>query len=223
MHATLPALASRCALASLPMPVYEPRPTSPSHVYHPCWWLLNEPPEPDVSAAVCWEFLVASRRFYCDCFAEIMQPSFRSSPVSGFRAHHPQRVFPFRASEGSLWYRIQPLVGAEYMLHPADINHVPSMGYDGIRASIRAGSTGPARCRICSSRAIASSRRRHGRAASISTTTAWIWSRAGAGAAADGVAEVAGDDQREIDKPAGLQAYIRALQDWGFVAYGGAK
>jgi hypothetical protein len=38
-------------------------------------------------------------------------------------------------------------------------------------------------------------------------------------AAADGVAEVAGDDQREIDKLTALQAYVRALQDQGYVGH----
>jgi len=36
-------------------------------------------------------------------------------------------------------------------------------------------------------------------------------------AAADGVAEVAGDDQREIDKLTALQAYVHALEDEGFI------
>lgn len=36
-------------------------------------------------------------------------------------------------------------------------------------------------------------------------------------AAADGVAEVAGDDQREIDKLKALQEYVRALQGQGYI------
>ncbi|RAR51676.1 HK97 family phage portal protein [Paraburkholderia unamae] len=122
------------AISTLPMPIYERTPTGRARVEHPYWWLLNEQPEPDVSAAVFWEYMSAARSFYGDCFAEIVRPSFRSSSVSGFKAHHPLRVNPFRDSAGSLWYRIQPLVGAEYVLHPADMIHVPSLGYDGIRS-----------------------------------------------------------------------------------------
>ncbi|MEI5998243.1 phage portal protein [Paraburkholderia bengalensis] len=122
------------AISTLPMPVYERTPTGRARVEHPYWWLLNEQPEPDVSAAVFWEYMVAARLFYGDCFAEIVRPSFRSNGVSAFRAHHPLRVFPFRDSAGDLWYRVQPLVGAEYVLHPADMIHVPSLGYDGIRS-----------------------------------------------------------------------------------------
>jgi hypothetical protein len=43
-----------------------------------------------------------------------------------------------------------------------------------------------------------------------------------AGPAADGVAEVAGDDQREIDKLVGLQNYVRAMQEKGFIEQGDA-
>ncbi|VVE49579.1 phage portal protein [Pandoraea terrigena] len=122
------------AISTLPMQIYERTPTGRAAVEHPYWWLLNEQPEPDVSAAVFWEYMVASRLFYGDCFAEIVRPSFRSSSVSGLKAHHPLRVFPFRDSHGDLWYRVQPLVGAEYVLNPADIIHIPSLGYDGIRS-----------------------------------------------------------------------------------------
>lgn len=122
------------AISTLPMPVYERTPTGRARVEHPYWWLLNEQPDPDVSAAVFWEYMVAARLFYGDCFAEIERPSFRSSSVTAFKAHHPLRVFPFRDRKGSLWYRVQPLVGAEYTLHPADMIHVPSLGYDGIRS-----------------------------------------------------------------------------------------
>jgi HK97 family phage portal protein len=122
------------AISTLPLPIYERTPDGRKRVEHPYWWLLNEQPEPDISSAVFWEYMVAARLFYGDCFAEIIRPSFRSNAVSGFKAHHPLRVFPFRDSKGSLFYRVQPLVGAEYVLHPADIIHIPSLGYDGIRS-----------------------------------------------------------------------------------------
>jgi HK97 family phage portal protein len=122
------------AISTLPLPIYERTPDGRKRVEHPYWWLLNEQPEPDISSAVFWEYMVAARLFYGDCFAEIIRPSFRSNAVSGFKAHHPLRVLPFRDSKGSLFYRVQPLVGAEYVLHPADIIHIPSLGYDGIRS-----------------------------------------------------------------------------------------
>ncbi|MFC5524025.1 phage portal protein [Polaromonas jejuensis] len=122
------------AISTLPMPIYERTPDGRARIEHPYWWLLNEQPEQDISAAVFWEYLISARAFYGDGFAEIIRPSFRSSRVTGFKAHHPLRVDPFRDAQGELWYRVQPLVGAQYVLHPSDIIHIPSLGYDGIRS-----------------------------------------------------------------------------------------
>jgi HK97 family phage portal protein len=122
------------AISTLPLPIYQRTQDGRERVSHPYYWLLNEQPEADLSAAVFWEFMVSARAFYGDCFAEIMRPSFRSSKVTGFKAHHPLRVQPFRDAAGELFYRIQPLVGAMYVLNPADMIHIPSMGYDGIRS-----------------------------------------------------------------------------------------
>jgi HK97 family phage portal protein len=122
------------AISTLPMPIYERTPDGRARVEHPYWWLLNEQPEADISSAVFWEYMVSARLFYGDCFAEIIRPSFRSNKVTGFKAHHPLRVQPFRDSVGELFYRVQPLVGEMYVLSPADMIHIPSLGFDGIRS-----------------------------------------------------------------------------------------
>lgn len=120
------------AISTLPMPVYERTESGRELADHPYFWLLNEQPNEDISAAVFWEYMVSARLFYGDCFAEIVRPTFRSNRAVGFKAHHPLRVNPFRDSSGDLYYRVQPLVGAAYVLDPADMIHVPSLGYDGL-------------------------------------------------------------------------------------------
>lgn len=120
------------AISTLPLPIYERTKEGRKKVDHPYFWLLNEQPEPDCSAAVFWEYMVSSRLFYGDCYAEIIRPSYRSNSAIGFKAHHPMRVTAFRDSDGALWYRITPYVGAQYVLSPADIIHVPSLGYNGL-------------------------------------------------------------------------------------------
>jgi HK97 family phage portal protein len=122
------------AISTIPLNVYERTETGRSQISHPYWYLLNEQPEPELSGAVFWEFVVSARLFYGDGFAEILRPSFRSNRVIGFKAHHPLRVTPFRISSGELFYRVQPLVGESYVLSPADMIHIPSLGYDGIRS-----------------------------------------------------------------------------------------
>jgi HK97 family phage portal protein len=122
------------AISTLPLPIYQRTDDGRERVDHEYWWLLNEQPQEEISAAVFWEYMVAARLFYGDCFAELIRPSFRSSRITDIVPHHPLRVQPFRDSEGSLWYRIYPLVGESYVLHPSDIIHVPSLGFDGLRS-----------------------------------------------------------------------------------------
>lgn len=123
------------AISTLPMNVYaRAEDGGRAAVSHPYYWLLNESPNDDISAAVFWEYLETSRLFHGDAFAEILRPSFRSSKVRGFQPHHPNRVQPFRDTAGHLFYRVTPLVGAQYIVHPADMIHVPSLGFDGLRS-----------------------------------------------------------------------------------------
>lgn len=122
------------AISTLPFQVYARTKDGREPAEHDYWWLLNEQPNPDVSAAVFWEYMVSARLFYGDCFAEIKRPSFRSNKITDLIAHHPLRVTPFRDTQGKLFYRVVPLVGADYVLNPADMIHVPSLGYDGLRS-----------------------------------------------------------------------------------------
>lgn len=121
------------AISTLPMPVHQRTAKGREIVDHPYFWLLNESPNDEISAAVFWEFLVSSRLFRGDAFAEIIRPSFRSSTIKGFVPHHPDRVHPFRTA-GALFYRVTDLDGKQRTIHPADMIHVPSLGFDGLRS-----------------------------------------------------------------------------------------
>lgn len=120
------------AISTLPLNIYQRTPKGREQVDHPYWWILNEEPDPEISSAVFWEYMVTARLFYGDCFAEIVRPSWRSTSVAGLKAHHPLRVQPFRDGDGALWYRITPLRGQQYVLPPSEIIHIPSLGYDGL-------------------------------------------------------------------------------------------
>lgn len=122
------------AISTLPMPVYQRTKDGREQVEHPYFWLLNESPNDEISAAVFWEFLVMSRLFRGDAFAEIVRKSFSSSTVKGFIPHHPDRVQPFRDNGGNLFYRVTDLEGKQRIIHPADMIHVPSLGFDGLRS-----------------------------------------------------------------------------------------
>lgn len=122
------------AISTLALPIYERTATGRAVAEHPYFWMLNEEPNPEMSAAVFWEYMVTARMFYGDAFAEIVRGSYRSSEVKGLRAHHPGRVQPYRDNEGGIWYKITPEIGSPYVLSPADILHIPSLGFDGLRS-----------------------------------------------------------------------------------------
>ena len=120
------------AISTLPLPIYERTKSGRSRAEHPYWWMLNEQPDGDISAAVFWEYMVSSRLFHGDCFAEIIRPSYRSSSITGLKAHHPLRVTPIRDAGGALLYRVMPVNGQQYIVSPSDMLHIPSLGYDGL-------------------------------------------------------------------------------------------
>jgi HK97 family phage portal protein len=122
------------AISSMSTPVYERTPTgrkkSDGHEY---WWLLNEQANKEVTASTMWTYLTSSLLFYGDGYLEIIRYSLTSNRVKGFKLLHPQNVEPFRDEKDSLYYRITPSNGKpKYILDPADIIHVPSLGYDGL-------------------------------------------------------------------------------------------
>lgn len=102
---------------------------------HEYWWLLNEQSNEDITASTMWTHLASSVLFYGDGFLEILRPSISSAKVKGFKLLHPNRVTPFKTADKRLMYRITPSDGtAQYILDPADIIHIPSLGFDGLRS-----------------------------------------------------------------------------------------
>jgi HK97 family phage portal protein len=123
------------AIATLPLPIYKRTQEGREKSDHEYWWLLNESPSVDMTAATFWEYMVSANLFYGDAFAELKRASFSSQRVIGLKAHHPNRVTPFRdAKTNRLLYRIQPTVGAQYILDTSDIVHIPGLGFDGLRS-----------------------------------------------------------------------------------------
>jgi HK97 family phage portal protein len=127
------------AISSMSTPVYERTETgrkkSQNHEY---WWLLNEQANAEVTASTMWTYLTSSLLFYGDAYLEIERFSLSSNKVKGFKLLHPRHVEPFRDSNNKLKYRITPytdnntIAHPQYILDPADIIHVPSLGFDGL-------------------------------------------------------------------------------------------
>lgn len=121
------------AISTLPLGVFERleggnrQPVE--HDYH---WMLNERACEEFSSADAWTYAVSAKLFYGDGFAELLRPSVYSSRVIGWKPHHPLRVQPLRAFNGTKYFRVQPEQGPAYTLDAADMVQLPSLGYDGL-------------------------------------------------------------------------------------------
>lgn len=100
------------------------------------WWVLNEEFCPRWVASAGWEWLVLSRLFHGDGFAEIKR---KGASVSGLVPLHPERVTPVPWTDGTrLAYIVypEPGVGPQdiRVLDQDDVLHVPGLGFDGTRS-----------------------------------------------------------------------------------------
>lgn len=119
-------------IATLPFAIFERDGDTRRRAKHEYWWLLNEQPHEHWTAAAAWEYLISAKLFYGDGFARLLRPGFASARIIGWEPMHPLRVQPFRSIEGELFYHYSPPYGAAMVLDPADVIHLPSLGFDGL-------------------------------------------------------------------------------------------
>ena len=122
------------AISTLPFQIYERTENTRKRANHEYWWMLNEQSHTDMTSAVAFEFFVASKLFYGDAFGLLLRPNPNTNRVIGWRPLHPTRVIPFRDVDGTLYYRVTDTVGGVKTYDAADIIHVPSLGFDGLRS-----------------------------------------------------------------------------------------
>lgn len=120
------------AIASLPIGIYERQ--SRERADHEYWYLLNEQSSERWTSFAFWEYLMSAKLFHGDGFARLIRSAVRSSKVIAMEPLHPQCVAPF-VKDGAVLYRINPTDGsAPYTLDAADMIHLPSLGFDGLRS-----------------------------------------------------------------------------------------
>ena len=122
------------AISTLPFSLYERTASTRKKIDHPYWWFLNEQSNTDMTAATAFDYFVSSKLFYGDAFGLILRASQFSNRVIGWQPLHPNRVQPFRDSENVLRYRVTATNGTTTVYDAADILHVPSLGFDGLRS-----------------------------------------------------------------------------------------
>lgn len=118
------------AIAGMPLPVYERNADGRKRIESPLWYLLNEQPHPQWTAASMWEWIIKCQALRGDGFAEILRNA--GGITTGIRPLHPDRVRVEVANE-RLRYYINPVEGKPYGRDQDDILHFPGYGFDGTR------------------------------------------------------------------------------------------
>lgn len=122
------------AISTLPIGVFERVGTDRRAAEHEYWWLFNEQASEGWTTAAALEHLISAKLFHGDGFAQLLRPSVYSNRVIGWKPLHPLCVMPFR-HDGRVLYRVTPNDGSEaYTLDSADMIHLPSLGFDGLRS-----------------------------------------------------------------------------------------
>lgn len=100
---------------------------------HDYRWLLNESPNPRMSAGVMWQYVMVALKAHGDAFAELKID--RRGRVASIEPLHPNGV-EVEAAEvgGPLSYLVYDGVGSGWRRVDADrMIHVPGLGFDGKR------------------------------------------------------------------------------------------
>lgn len=126
------------AISTLPMHVYQRKADGERKRLDSddLWWILNEEFCPRWVASAGWEWMVLSRLFHGDAFAEIKRTGAR---ITGIVPLHPLRTEPVIWPDGTrLAYVVSPEPGlanqSVRVLDQDDVLHVPGLGFDGRRS-----------------------------------------------------------------------------------------
>ena len=97
----------------------------------PLWWLLNESPADNWTAASWKEWIIKCVGLRGDQHTEILR---RGAQAIGLKVHHPDFVQP-RLVSGRLRYDVMdPVSGRLYGVDQDDMLHFAGFGFDGIRS-----------------------------------------------------------------------------------------
>lgn len=120
------------AAASVPVRVIRQTPEGRQDISPELWWLLNEQPIDNWSAASMWEWVIQSICLRGDGFVEIVRSG---ASVKALRPHHPDLVVPMRIpGTDMLMYQVTDENSSCRPVHQDDMLHFPGFGFDGTRS-----------------------------------------------------------------------------------------
>lgn len=117
-------------VAALPWGVYEKERAGRREIDGTLAWLLNNQPNPEMTAISFKEAMVAHALTWGNAYAEIVYDL--AGRVAQLWLLAPDRVCPERDPDGKLWYRVTNGDGSQNMLEPWQVFHLHGLGFDGV-------------------------------------------------------------------------------------------
>lgn len=117
-------------LASIPVSIYREVNGAREGIQPDLWWLLNEEPIGNWTAAAMWSWVMQSRMMRGDGYVEIVRAG---AGIRSLRPHHPDMVNGRKVGD-YLVYSVTGDDGRTYPVHQDDMLHFTGFGFNGIRS-----------------------------------------------------------------------------------------
>lgn len=117
-------------IASTPLPIYRRTADGRERAEHDFWWLLNEQPTPEMTAASWWEWMISSMLLRGDGIAEIVRTGPAGTSIAALRPLEREDVVITEGSDGALVYAYRE-DGKTRGLRQEDVLHFPGYGFNG--------------------------------------------------------------------------------------------
>lgn len=122
------------AIASMPFHIFKRTKDGGRERYDSdLWWMFNESPWENWTAASAWSHAAQSIALRGDGFWRIHRASAYSNIITGFEPLHPARVSVHRENLKT-YYLVSNELGNIETIDPADMLHFPGIGFDGVRS-----------------------------------------------------------------------------------------
>lgn len=117
-------------LASIPVSIYRDVNGERESIQPDLWWLLNEEPISNWTAAAMWSWIMQCRMMRGDGYVEIVRAG---AGVRSLRPHHPDMVQGKKVGD-YLVYSVTDDDGRARPVHQDDMLHFTGFGFNGIRS-----------------------------------------------------------------------------------------
>lgn len=119
------------AIASIPISIYREKDSVREEIEPNLWWLLNEQPIDNWTAASMWEWVIKSILLRGDGFVEIVR---QGITVRALRPLHPDFVEVRKIDDTLIYIVTDCETGVVRTLHQDDMLHFAGFGFNGMRS-----------------------------------------------------------------------------------------